>query len=402
MAPPITPLAADARRFCARVVIALGLLAAAVAGFDAVMDPYMVLGTPPIAHLNTFKRATEDRPWLVKPYLFRRIMPQTLILGSSKVEVGLDPASPMLPGDAGRVFNLGVLGASPAQIFTMFEEAVAAAPIHRGLVVLDLIEFMRVPEPAAAGEPPFRFLPDGEREREELLSALLSRDALRDAVLTLATQGRSYPTGLTADGLMLDGNFRRAAEAEGPAALFDHKRPQSLRAFRKMRDRLAAAPTTPIPDIDGLRRMIALSRARHITLDIAIAPVHAEVLRIITLAGLWPRYEAAKRALADVIAAEAGETVPLWDFMGLDAFSTEPAGGRRGAEDAWFWEPSHFRRTLGEKLLGTIYRGGTGYGRRLTVDGMEDALAEEKRLLMRDQADHPDAYAALRAALDPP
>ncbi len=406
MAPNLAPTAADARRFCARFVVALGLLAAVVTGFDALMDPYMVFGTPPIAHLNVIKPASEDRPWLVKPYLFRRIMPQTLILGSSKVAVGLDPASPMLPADAGRVFNLGVLGASPAQICTMFEEAAAAAPIRRVLVVLDLIEFMRVPDTVGAketaGEPPFRFLPDGPRRREELLSALLSRDALRDAILTLATQGRTYPTGLTADGLLLDGNFRRAADAEGPAALFDHKRASSLRAFRKMRDRLAAAPATPIPDIDGLHQMIALSRARHIALDIAIAPAHAETLRIIALAGLWPRYEAAKRSIAATIAAEADASVPLWDFMGFDPFSTEPAGGRSGAEGEWFWEPSHFRRTLGEKLLATIYRGGTEFGRRLTVEGMDSAIGEEAHLLAQDQRDHPDAYAALRAALDPP
>ena len=44
----------------------------------------------------------------------------------------------------------------------------------------------------------------------------------------------------------------------------------------------------------------------------------------------------------------------------------------------WYWEPSHFKQALGEKILATIYQGGNEFGVRLTPDMIESNLERER------------------------
>lgn len=97
--------------------------------------------------------------------------------------------------------------------------------------------------------------------------------------------------------------------------------------------------------------------------------------------GLWPRYQQAKADITRLVAAERSPAVRLWDFIGFDVHSTEPVPGPGDArrQTRWFWEPSHFTRALGEKILATIYTEGSGYGVQLTPDSLPARLQQEER-----------------------
>jgi hypothetical protein len=43
----------------------------------------------------------------------------------------------------------------------------------------------------------------------------------------------------------------------------------------------------------------------------------------------------------------------------------------------WFWEPNHFKRTLGEKILATVYHGASDFGVLLTPDTIEARLTAD-------------------------
>ena len=402
MSLPQRPLDADARRFCRRFLFGVVVLAILVAAFDAFVDPYLVFGSPLIAHVNRIKPASQDRQALAKAYLFRRMRPQTVIFGSSKAQVGIDPKSPLLPPDAGLVFNFGWAGIWTNDLFAIVKEAADNAPIHRILVVVDLIDFMQPLRPSADGSTGPSYLPDWRRRQIERAEALLSFDALKDSIQTVLGQNERYPSGFIADGRMLEGDFQRSVDAGGAAVMFDQKRAFMLYKIALTNERLASVSDRKKVDATAISQIVALGRKRHIQIDIAISPVHAEELRAIVLGGLWPRYEAAKRALTDVVAADGGGQVALWDFMGFDPISTEPVppSDNRVDRTKWFWEPNHFRPALGEKMLATIYHGGAEFGRRLTPDMIDDDLAQEATSQRDDEAGHAPEYALLRAAMN--
>ena len=404
MSAPDRPTATDARRFCRTLLLFIAILAMLAAAFDAVVDPYMVWGAPRIAHFNAIKPASQDRPAMVKSYLFRRMKPQTLILGSSKAQVGIDPQTRLLPEDAGRVFNLGLAGIWTSDLFDVTRVTTESAPIHRILLLVDLIDFMQPSRPSADGSSALPFLPDWRRRLTERAEALLSLDALKDSVATVLGQNGRYPSGFTVAGRMLEGDFQRTADRDGAAMMFDQKRSYMLYKIVLTTERLAAMSDRRQVDTTAISQILALCRQRHIEIDIAISPVHAEELRAVALAGLWPRYEAAKRALTGIVAAEGGGQVALWDFMGFDPISTEtvPASGDRAGRTVWFWEPNHFRPALGEKMLTTIYHLGTDFGRRLTPDMIDRSLAREATSLQADEAAYSADYAQLRAAMKSP
>src|SRR5580692_11287462 len=94
---------------------ALGLLtiAAVLAGFNCLMDPYLVLGMPRIGSFNARKPSVYAQEALIKTYDVLRARPRTLILGASRVDFGIDALQPTWPIAARPVYNLAVRGASP-------------------------------------------------------------------------------------------------------------------------------------------------------------------------------------------------------------------------------------------------------------------------------------------------
>ena len=367
--------------YCKRWLAALLLLVAIVALVNGLVDPYLVIGAPRITGVNAAKPVTIDHTQLAKNHLVLRMPARGLMLGSSKVEVGLDPASTSWPADGRPVFNYGIPGSGIRDATANLRRAMAQHAVRRVLVLIELEEYMR---PEAAGAPispaPARFPALGDGAGDVLL-ATLSTDALVASAKTLLAQRDPNVIDLSPAGTMSEGGFRRVALSDGFDALFLQKDRMLIASFADMAARLKANPDAPLAHLADLEDLIRLCRQHGITLDIAIAPFHADYLDALDRAGLWPRYEQAKRALA-VLVAEAGQgQVPLWDFLGYDSFSTEPVPdpGDRSGSTRWFWEPSHFRQRLGEKILATIYRGDRAYGVPLAPGSIDTRLLAERQ-----------------------
>ena len=152
------------------------------------------------------------------------------------------------------------------------------------------------------------------------------------------------------------------------------------------------------PDFEALRRLVRQSRGADTTTLLFINPYHAEYLILLDAAGLWPKFEAWKRHLGELARAEG---VPLWDFSGFDQYSTESVDALpvSGTSLEWFWEPSHYRRELGDLILTNIWRAhcpqnganAPRYGVRL--DGRGDA-AVDLEVHITAQRDAREAYKA--------
>ena len=147
----------------------------------------------------------------------------------------------------------------------------------------------------------------------------------------------------------------------------------------------------PSPNLNDVAKMIAFCRTHGIGLTLAIPPTHADALEIYWTAGLWPRLEQWKTELASMVQQEGGGESPLWDFGGYDAYATEPVppAGDLGSATKWFWEPSHFKKPLGELMLQRMFGTGSQLGVQLTEENVASrnaAVRAQREAYLRSRA----------------
>ncbi|MCB2027227.1 MAG: hypothetical protein KDH18_00170, partial [Rhodoferax sp.] len=136
---------------------------------------------------------------------------------------------------------------------------------------------------------------------------------------------------------------------EGQHVLFAQKN-RELASRLSREYRLDPDDGTDGDGFTALRRLIDWSKSRGIELTLFINPYHAEYLEGLERSGQWQLFEQWKQLLTDI--AEGGG-VALWDFNTLDAYAAEtpPAPGDRRTILRWFWEPAHYRSSLGDVML---------------------------------------------------
>jgi len=88
------------------------------------------------------------------------------------------------------------------------------------------------------------------------------------------------------------------------------------------------------------------------------------------------------------VVEESGANFNLWDFSGPSIFIQEPVpvGSNRAMQ--WYWEPAHYRRDLGDKILESLATGKaiSQFGTPLTKGAIE-AVTEAHYSLLSDTRD---------------
>jgi hypothetical protein len=349
---------APGTRFCILWLATLVVVLAAMGAFDAAVDPYCVFGTQRIQGFNARKSHAATHQMMAKAYAEARLRPVTLLLGSSRVDIGLDPQSSAFPPAMRPVFNYGVGGAVYAVDLYALREGVAGGRLKYALLVLDF-------ELALNKEPP---IPEEDLRRAQLGADLQANPArrgqvLRDAFLSSLTLGAFMDslgtvwaqhdpdaTDMTADGASSDAELRAHTRDDGAVTLFAQKDHGDERRNTIGVTYLAAHPGA-VPSVNGIAAIVMFCRQHDINLTLVIPPMHARALDQWRLHGYWNRFEDWKSQ----IAAIAKPTTPVWDFSAASAWTTEEP--TTGGAPRWFWESLHFKRGLGELMLRRIYAG---------------------------------------------
>jgi len=358
-------------------LLGLGIL---VVTINLCVDPYEVFGAPRIAGISRSKPATRNHTMLAKTNQVARFRPATVVIGSSPVLIGIDASAPGWPAAMEPVFNYGIpAGHETSPGFRTLQEAVATGGVKAAVVFLDFRNFLRPgkPGPALAEDGRrFRFLPDGEpnpdRPRQRVRDIFLSLATMRsliDSLTTVAMQGQPNGLDLAPDGSGTEADFIDGARETGMHGLFA---PKDVREAERA-GRLV--PTMlewrgPLPDLDAVAAIIAFARTHGVTLTLVIAPHHVDALELYWRAGLWPRVDQLKTELT-ALASAGGGAVTLWDFLDYSTFNTEsvpPAGDRR-TPMSWFWEPTQFKKQLGDVMIQRMFGSDAPvFGAILTLD----------------------------------
>jgi hypothetical protein len=168
------------------------------------------------------------------------------------------------------------------------------------------------------------------------------------------------------------------ARSEGENILFAQKETEQADLI-KGAAKILSDRNGSLPNFDVFQAIMEFCQSHGIELTVFIPPSHAHLLDRIYDAGLGDAFEQWKTELAARVSGPSARSVTVWDFSGYDAYSTEPvpARGDRRTATQWFWEPAHFKRALGERMLARMLTDQpSDFGVRLTPETVAAHLAK--------------------------
>ncbi|WP_036166215.1 hypothetical protein [Massilia sp. 9096] len=389
-------------RYCLTLGAAALAIAAAVAAFNYTVDPYLIFDAPRVNGFNALKPAAATRERMMKAYQIARLDANTIVIGSSRPDMGIDPASGAWPAAAQPVYNMGLVGGDVAQGLRYLRHYVAMRPAHppRTIVVgLDFENDLYVPDEApsshAMDETEARLAVDGDgrpnparapRVLEDRAQALLSLDALLDSVTTIHDNPSDVILSLQPDGRLTDNAMRDVVRTDGYAQIFEHTNRETVKLLGKPHRVLSESPSAPIRRLAALRSLLAFARQNGSDVVLMIQPAHVSRLELLERMGYWDDFDRWKRALAGMTAqANATQRVVLWDFAGYAPEVLEPAPPKGHGKMDWFWDQLHYTPALGERMIARMHEGAPPdadpgrFGVLLTPQNVEARLAEVRR-----------------------
>jgi len=371
---------------------AFGLALGAVA-LTLWVDPYRMYATPVVPGWTELKPRIYQETGIAKTYQLDRVRPHTLLLGNSRVEIGLDPESRYWPPDAQPVFNAAEDGTGLPTALEMLRESIAVRIPDTVVLGLDFLDFLQRPTPANAnlfpnGPDARRLLVDGDGKPNpdralqiwrDRLAATLTISAVYDSIATLFDQNPATSVTMTPMGFNPLHQYQVYVSRDGYFELFAQKQAIDDAQYRKY-----PAPNFTHPfelsSFRYLRQIIDLAAKNKIRLAMYIPPYHGDYLEMLHQVGLWPAFENWKRAVVQIVDGEnlkLSTNFVLYDFAGYDHFTTEPVPPRGDTRSTmhWYWESAHYKKTLGDQVLATIFGKSQGFGSQLTTLNIEHRLA---------------------------
>ena len=374
----------EARQYLRIAAATIGVAAFAAIGLTVAVDPYRCFGTPGVPGLTERKPRASERSAMAKTYMLERIHPRTLLLGNSRVEVGIDPDSGAWPEQYRPVFNAALAGHDLRAAEQFLREALAGEPKPTLVILgLDFQDFIAAP-PDAPDPPPdaedsrLRVDAQGHANRlqtlriwTDVLETTLNLEAITDSVLTLFGQSADDPT-MTPWGFNPLHEYEAFARREGYRRLFEQKDGMYRSEYARFAPNDFAQPMRNV-EFRILSRIIDSAVRSHVQLVLMTYPYHRDYLDMLHDLGLWLSFEDWKRAVLRVASSRdaGGNPVRVYDFARYDETTTEPvpATGDRRSVMHWYWEAGHFKSALGDRIIAQLVRDNAALGTELRQSG---------------------------------
>ncbi len=349
------------RSFLTAFVVSSAMLLAAISAMNVVVDPHGAWRTNllPGGYAGSATR-------IGKGELLHRFRGSTVLLGNSRTKLGIRPDGPGIV--APPACNLGYSAAVAKEVWMTIDRSVEHPTVESILLFVDYSMFSEAE-------------PKGDFSMSRLHSKRSDFDHYCDLLFNSRTLGNSCeqlvrilvgePPDYTPDGF--------AIEEQRPSRTVS-QRERSIKILNKALangghfEQFHYAPAT----IESLRDAIRHCRDRSVHLEIAINPTHATLLECLFQLNRWDDYQHWMRDLTRMVDEESRGGIALWDFSGFHSYTSEPIFSEPASEAGrWFWEPSHYKPELGNKMLERIHglpAADPNFGVRLTSANVEDHL----------------------------
>lgn len=359
----------NAKNYLLRTLIYALVGGCLVVGLNYSVDPYGITGMPRVPGFNEYKVEINEHTRVLKKYQPLLSSHNALVVGNSRVELGISPEHACFRRNRMTVYNLGVPGAGVGAQLAYALNLMYQQPISTVFLSVDFTDFIATDRQAITtavaqterqkGE--FRFTAAGEYNADypwavmrDYIKSLFSLDALVASIKTIVLQSAASPDR-DAAGFNPARDFGENVRVEGPRALFDQKM-ASLREkysrpwyFRGSEGELHVA----MADLDAF---LDIAEAQGVQVYLFTNPFHDSFWELIRDHGHTSVYEDWMRSIDKLVRSHPDLVIEFWDFAGDSPYIHEPvppAGVRSGPLE-WFWEPAHYRRELGDLMVNTM------------------------------------------------
>ncbi len=366
-----------------------------IATFNWFVDPYGMYWSSLLDGINQIKPEASKHSRIAKAYQVHNIKPQILIVGNSRVEMGLNPKSKHFEGKT--VYNQGMPGASVAMQVDYAIDAINNNDTIEQLIIgVDFLDFLLTAEQVDDFKEEKNYQPslnysfrlNSANNRNNLasfsrlkekMSMIFSLDAFIASVSTIAQQ-KSMASSINSHGLNNALSYVSIMNSEGIQPLFKQKLKEVSTRLTNKNWYIQAKKTTPYsPAFAHLGRLITLSKQKQIKMNFFINPYHFSYLHTLADSGQWRNFQRWKQTLVHYLSQVQGKEFSLWDFSSSGYFvneGVELASPKKQMK--WFWEPAHYRRELGEILLFDILTEqddiNANFGKQLTAENIASLL----------------------------
>ncbi|GEM_PF-3025538 len=371
-----------------RIVFGGGLLfVVATAVVTAVVDPFAIYRGDPYAASQ--KQGVLGQVRMHRAHALRQVDADVLLLGTSRTLYGLDPNDSTLLSRGERPYNAAFPNASIFESLRYLQHAHALSPVRVAVVELGLLSFdtsysleregynderMAVSITGAAQDRPW----------SDLGATLLSLDAIKQSVKTLAPGGRAHLLDERGGGRQ-EALMMRSSRPGGIREIFIGSERFYFSRFFCLRIEDEAGKSAPM---ESFERLLSFARENEIDLYFYFSPVHARLLLAMERAGLWPMLGVLKKQIVERLdldgRSHGGRAYPVVDFMTAAGVAAEhiPVNAEMQRTEH-YTDASHFNRSVGHEILsrllgGAVAEGGFGVELRpATVEANNRRLSAE-------------------------
>ncbi len=410
--------------FITRFGIYLLVLAMLVAAINIVVDPYLLFDAPRIAGLTDRKPAAQTNDRKMKQYDAVRRPARTLVLGSSRIEIGFNPQSSGWRAEDRPVYNLGLAGSDPgvdAQYLRHVIASQSSGDLPSTLIIgLDFESFLFPPTSAEiqneslSDQSPnsLKVIANGQPNPHRILQTIkdyavstLSLDAFMASISTIFYSNRGTGATLDERGWMNESVFDEASRANGVSALFLQKNVETVNQYGSIHLTLRQAQDGSLFDLGAITELISIGNAINAKVILFVQPAHADRWEIFDRLGYWDDFERWKSDLVELVDEEqsSGAKVELWDFASYQPYVQEvlPSHYNLDSKLTWFWEPAHYRTALGDIMITKMrdVNSPVQFGMRLTRDNLSDWLLKIRADRDQYRSANPDEIARIATVL---
>ena len=338
------------------------LILTLIAGFNFVINPYLIFNSPRIDGVNAIKADISNYVRQAKTYHPLNVQIDTLLVGNSRIEMGFNPNHRCLSSST---YNLGIPGASVEMQVAYALNVLRQKPgIKRVIMSLDFTDFIHELNQAPtssfsfSGQNSLSYFIDG-RENEDFwfyslkdkYMALLSLDATTSSLKTLVLQRETSATRME-KGFNPARDLASSTKIEGPYRIFEH----TLGMLRDILHNKAYRTVAFEQNTHylALQAMVDYTKTNSIELKLFINPLHSSFYTLIDEAGL---NDDLTRWNSDIKQFVANNRLNchFYDFGKIPGKTDEPYPDQTQTKALnWFWEPAHYNEAFGDTLIETI------------------------------------------------
>lgn len=333
------------------------------------VDPYALYWSPALEGINAKKIESSERGRQTKSYRIEQLQPAIIIVGNSRVEIGLDDGYAGFAGQG--VYNYASPGIGLLHQFNRAYTQLQNNPNLTTLYLsLDFLDFLS------------RAQTDSSAELEVLsedfnpLQFLLSLNTLADSASTLIGQN-SRQNHINPQGTHIAESYLEIVHHEGLKVLFKQK-------LSEVAQRLDS-PLYLFDDkgkshyLKLLQELIDEAASKHVELKLFINPYHVSYLHVISEAGYFDLFLRWKQMLAELDIPLGN--MAILDFSGFNHYTNETVNLQEPHNAMrWFWEPAHYRPSLGALMLDALNKvdSDEGVSRALNKASITDIIEQDK------------------------